>query len=546
MSEGEMETLQEILGRETIYRTLEAKRLEIENLIREIKLTGYDINELENKYHNINNSLPMNDILECLNNILNSLKTIRVYSYQKVVLEYISNSISNGNFDINDLKHRYFEVLSYMRTSEMFLNKKEEKMKTLLYEVGYKLIEKEILLNFRSDILDEILTNDYDTMNMNLVINKKIEEMKGSTYINPNSLELFNDLIRRKKANKDFKSYVDLDIIIGITLITNQSELSNNVETKVNESLENLNTSIKDIEKSQRFYGKSHDLRVQNDITKNCIKEIKKRTSAALITICLALGIYHFLILKNIDKYSTLYNVETSIYSTIDEDNISYEVSRHDKDTATLEVYQNGTKIDKNNKMAVRYKLTYDEKKLKNLLDENFDYQTVSLTGIKETKQEIIEENPIETEEVRVLTTVKADKDKPLGIDEKYRRESIICWFIGRQIASFIPYGYSNNIIHAIKNLSKYLKSKEKYKKIKKGVDESLLELTSKIDKSEKALEAYVKLIDLFEMISKLEGIDNQDLLNHYKEELESDKKSINDEISSVESRKKELKLGGN
>lgn len=543
MSEGEMETLQDLLGRETIYRTLEAKKLEIENLIREIKLTGYDINELENKYHNVNDSLSMNVILEKFSNILNSLKTIRVYSYQKVVLEYISNSISSGNFDINDLKHRYFETLSYMRTSEMFTNKKEENMRVLLYEVGYKLIEKEILLNFKSDILDEILTNEYDTMNMNLIINKKIEEIKGSTYINPNSLEMFNDLIRRKKANKDFKSYVDLEIIIGITLLTSPSELSNNIETKVDESLENLNTSIKGIEKSQRFYGKSSDLRSQNDITKNCIKEIQKRTINTLILISMVFSIYHFISSKRIEKDSTLYNVETAIYSTIDEDNISYEVSRHDKDTATLEVYKN--ELDKVG-TTVRYKYTYNERKLKKLLDENFDYQTASLTDEKEKKKEIIEENPTETKEVRVLTTVKADKDKPLGIDEEYRRESIICWFIGWQLASFLPYGYSNNIIHAIANLIKYLKSNKKYKEIKESVDESLLELTSKIDKSANALETYEKMIDLFCLISKLEGIENQDLLNHYKEKLESHKKYINDEISSVESRKKELKLGGN
>ena len=118
-----------------------------------------------------------------------------------------------------------------------------------------------------------------------------------------------------------------------------------------------------------------------------------------------------------------LYNVETTVYEDSLEPVTTYEVGRHEKDTLVLEVYKNEVN-DKG--QTVRYKYTYDEKKLKNIPIDESNYQTIDLTGIKESKKEVYEENPTETEEKVIFRIITADKEEVLSIDEDYKQYRII------------------------------------------------------------------------------------------------------------------------
>jgi len=184
--------LEALIKGETPLRLYEAKKMEIDNLLKEIKYNGYDVSDLENEYHSIDIS---NDIT--IDRILCKLKVIRMYSHKIVVLKYISTSLESDTYDLIDLKHRYFGVLFYMRNSELFTTLEEESTRRLLYEVGYKLIEKEIIHTSRSDILNEILTNDYDTMKFNTAV---------ATF-----MTMVNEFYKEKQINKaEYKTFLQL------------------------------------------------------------------------------------------------------------------------------------------------------------------------------------------------------------------------------------------------------------------------------------------------------------------------------------------------
>ena len=100
-------------------------------------------------------------------------------------------------------------------------------------------------------------------------------------------------------------------------------------------------------------------------------------------------------------------------------------------------------------------------------------------------------------------------------------------------------------IICIIINLIKYLKSNKPFKALKEQVDKELVEITTAISKSESALEEYDRLLKLFEMLSEVEEVDNQELLDYYKKELKKYKEELSYDVKGVEGHKKELKLGG-
>ena len=132
-----------------------------------------------------------------------------------------------------------------------------------------------------------------------------------------------------------------------------------------------------------------------------------------------------------------------------------------------------------------------------------------------------------------------------MGIDEDYKQMRIISLWATWILFSFIPNGFGNSIICIIINLIKYLKSNKPFKALKEQVDKELLEITNAISKSESALEEYDRLLKLFEMLSEVEEVDNQELLDYYKKELNKYKEELSYNIKGVEEHKKELKLGG-
>jgi len=532
MKEQEL-AIQDLINGETPYRIQETKKMEIENLLREIKLTRYDVTDLESDYHESKN----------IDALIEKLKVLRIYSYKIVVLKYIATSLAEGNYDLIDLKHRYFQVLSYMRSSELFTTLEEESTRKLFYEVGYKLIEKEVILTSRSDILNEILTNEYDTMHLNLTIQSILDEINRSTLANPKSLTLLAELILRKKEQESFKCYVDLDIITGIILVTNSKELLSNLKPSVEEALISFRAEIDSLQDCQHFYKTAGALKRENEKRVNYIKKIKKQTVAGLVTLGLVFGLYNFLQYKTIEEDSLLYNVETTVYEDSLEPVITYTVDRHEKDSLTLEVYKNEVN-DKG--QTIRYKYIYDEEKLKNIIIDESNYQTIDITGIKESKKEVYEENPTETEKKVILRIITADKEEVLGIDEDYKQYRIIsCWFVWTLICLIPNSGFSNAIICIIINLIKYLKSNKPFKTLKEQVDKELAEITTAISNSESALEEYDRLLKLFEMLSVTEEVDNQELLDYYKKELKKYKEVLSYDVKGVEEHKKELKLGG-
>lgn len=532
-----LNSLEALIKGETPLKLYEAKKMEIDNLLKEIKYNGYDVSDLENEYHSIDIS---NDIT--IDRILCKLKVIRMYSHKIVVLKYIATSLESDTYDLIDLKHRYFGVLFYMRNSELFITQREESTRRLLYEVGYKLIEKEIIHTSRSDILNEILTNDYDTMNLNLIIIDILEKINGITYANPKSLKSLIDLISRKKEQEDFKSYVDIDIITGIIIVTNSQELLINLEPSTKDALNNLERNVNSLQFYQGFYITVGFVKHENEKRVKYIKKIKVKTVSGLLALGLLFGLYNFWLSKSIEKDSMLYNVETTVYEDSLEPVTTYEVGRHEKDTLVLEVYKNEVN-DKG--QTVRYKYTYDEKKLKNIPIDESNYQTIDLTGIKESKKEGYEENPTETEEKVIFRIITADKEEVLSIDEDYKQMRIISLWATWILLSFIPNGFGNSIICIIINLIKYLKSNKPFKALKEQVDKELVEITTAISKSESALEEYDRLLKLFEMLSEVEEVDNQELLDYYKKELNKYKEELSYNIKGVEEHKKELKLGG-
>lgn len=54
-----LNSLEALIKGETPLKLYEAKKMEIDNLLKEIKYNGYDVSDLENEYHSIDIS---NDI----------------------------------------------------------------------------------------------------------------------------------------------------------------------------------------------------------------------------------------------------------------------------------------------------------------------------------------------------------------------------------------------------------------------------------------------------------------------------------------------------
>ncbi len=500
--------------KESCCRKLEIVKLKIEAAIREIKNTGYDILEIETEYNEIKNkNLKEEFLLNTLEEFLKELEDIQIFSYNLAVLEYINKTLENDHYDLVELKHRYFEVLANMRTSNVLL-KSNEKYKNILYIVGYKLIETELILNDKSDVLEELLKSEYDKMNLNLVILSILNEIYTGSAVNLGLIEKFEKLIMDRKQSGSFDTYVEQELIIILTQITKTNEYIKSKKNRLKTESENLeerrsllDNKFKDTKSSLNQTKKT--IEEKNKKRKKLIKEMQKNILTSLISFSIIIGCYKLFRFSSVEEKSKIYDVKTTIYDTLDGEKTSYEATMHEEDQKILTVYINTT--NKKNK-TVTYMYTYNGEELEKIFGENFDYERIDLTNvnyIKKTKlKEVIAENK------RTLTIVTADKDKVLYYDKQYQKEDKILYFLISSIVSLTPYGYSNCLIKFIFNLLEYLKNK-------KQTSDSYLLIENEIDLLNEQLSNYADCITQYsKLISLLEELKNYECLNEEQEEF--------------------------
>lgn len=516
---------QVMLKEETSYRIKEAKRLEIENLLREIKYSGYDTEKLREEYANINQNT---------DEVIRKLKELRIYSNKLFNLHYIKNSLKEGNYDLIELKHRYFEVLSYMRTNHFFTTEPEEKNRKLLYEVGYALIEKEILSINKSEILKEILNNEYDTEMLNLILIEKLEDLSTSTYINPDAYKEFTSLLDKKRNEETFKNYCDINIVTALVMLTNFDTLSKktlkNIETK-KEKLEELE-KLKD---NYNFIFEQTDyLKRKNKEKVDLIKKIKRRTFKTLILLIMNVVVINSYFSRFVDKKYSTYDVEITEYSTVCDKEVIHENIKNAKDKEEIIVYK------WNEEDKAMYKYTYNNEKL--IINSQkivTSLTMLNLDGIKPVSKEAVEYDALGDRRVYREYRVGEVVDK----DYKSIEQEKIIFILIALLIHLIPEGMTNNMICIIIDLIKVSKTNKTIKEKIKEFNPCLEEFKNAVISRKNMLNEFDGILTILNFLKNTDLEIEPELIDYFANRVAIMKDDLNTSEKEFTRDLKELKL---
>lgn len=537
------------IERETNTRIIKSKELMIKNLIQEIKISGLDLTGIEkefNDYYVMENEV---DKIEKLDKIKNTLESLKSYAYNITVLNFINKNLTLENCDLNDCKYRLYGVLSYFRTSDFITAYSEEETRKLLYEVSYKIIKKELLTSGRSDVLNEILNSDYDTLNINDIVKNEIEEVTKSTIGNVNVLRYLEKIILDKKQEKSIAHYVDKDIILALTYVSASKPDIDLIKERLHDSFKTLENSVKST--NYNLYTKPNNLyefsnRIVNSNKRKIenLKKAKENLILSIITLSIIIGgsLFEF---KRVNEDSKMYNVETTVYDTLKDEVIKTSTIRKlAEDTETLEVYK--SELDENGNL-VRYHYTYDGEKIRKQLKlDNYDYETVDLTFVKPSKWEVIENTQNDDTERRVLTTQTVNKEEVKGFDEDYNKSTKIFYLIVLLLTTLSVSAITKSGLHVmIKNLIDYLLERKKLNENIENINKDIEGFMNELNNTDDNLNECDNLYKIFESLTEVVDLDTEtkEILEYYKKELKNHKDRISEFKEEAETIDKKLKL---
>jgi hypothetical protein len=398
-----------------------AIKLNAENLIKKIKLTGIDVSKEENILNSIDQKLKeeiaeherqgYNHIelghfafatnetiyLNAINDLNKLIDTLNEYyaTYIKInnnceiiKAEIDANEVNSDN--INGIVKLMISTLDYVKKSSTIYYSKEEDLVDLVYKLAYSLIKMELILNGSSNILNYVNSSSIDVSFINKEIGKDVETIDLK---NPSNLEL------KKLVISSDDSLVNEEVIAKIIIAKHELDTS-----EIYYSLEKILRTIETNQHNMLYELESRDIEMtychykKDDVKKISKKEINKTIAALLVTASLFTGSI-FLGNKLLDKLftKTKYNTKEEVYSTIDDTTKttnSYE-EQAKNGIVEVKVYGKWHKFfDSFHRVIKVYTISkIDYEVLKNYLNLDFKALGINYHSIGEDKNELTPED---------------------------------------------------------------------------------------------------------------------------------------------------------
>lgn len=291
---------------------------EANSLLDYLSSLGFSIIRERNYLDTLDNQKEIDLFLKSLREDYNN---VIVYSTYLIEL----NNVPSYYMPQEKLK-LYFTISKKFLDSVDLTDYKNSKGKSFTddgFKIIYNTIKSEILLNFKSDLLDIVNEDPQKIKLITPYIEKELKELFSSTYVsNLTALNKLQELIKTRDL-------LDLEVLVNLYMCNSPEEIKPGLKTALERCnkkyLEELNNIESEIERDIKIKNNQEELAHIAYIIRCLLREKQEKISSIVLSALLLAGSC-YIVPKIATHYSREYMVNESIY-TIDEEQNSKLVS---------------------------------------------------------------------------------------------------------------------------------------------------------------------------------------------------------------------------